>query len=463
MKIHIKNFPPDIIEYYNLNEKVTQDGYIFIRIKKGMYGLKQAALLGYENLVKNLKPHGYHPIPHTDGLWKHETHPITFCLCVDDFGVKYFKKSDVNHLIQSLHQHYDVSQDWSGKNFCGLTFDWHYAQQYVDISMPDYIKKLLQRFQHPTPSRPQLSPHEAAPYIPMKKGQRQYATYDTSAALNSKDTTKVQSIVGSLLYYARAIDNTILPALNTIGSEQSKPTNQTMKKCHRLLDYVATFPNVYLRFCASDMVLHIDSDAAYLVAPEAKSRIAGFYHLNSHDRTNLIHNGALLVECKSLRHVVASSAEAETAGLFHNAQTAIPIRYMLSQLGHKQPPTPLKTDNATALNFINNNITQRRSKSWDMRFYWLRDRQRKHEFDIFWKKSAENIADYHTKHHSTRHHQEVRSQYVWDRPVLNHTSISDTQGCVGVRIRTPAGRSDMTSLTQVRSDDVVGTRGLKGL
>ena len=88
MKIHIKNFPPDIIEYYNLNEKVTQDGYIFIRIKKRMYGLKQAALLGYKNLVKNLKPHGYHHIPHTDGLWKHETHPITFCLCVDDFGVK---------------------------------------------------------------------------------------------------------------------------------------------------------------------------------------------------------------------------------------------------------------------------------------------------------------------------------------------------------------------------------------
>ena len=95
------------------------------------------------------------------------------------------------------------------------------------------------------------------------------------------------------------------------------------------MDYLATFQNVFLRYCASDMVLHIDSDAAYLVAPEACNRIAGYFHLNSQDKMQLIHNAALLVECKTLWHVVTSSAEAETAHVFHNAQLAIPIRYML--------------------------------------------------------------------------------------------------------------------------------------
>ena len=55
-----------------------------------MYGLKQAAVLAYEHLIENLAPHGYRPIPRTTGLWKHYTRPITFCLCVDDFGVKYY-------------------------------------------------------------------------------------------------------------------------------------------------------------------------------------------------------------------------------------------------------------------------------------------------------------------------------------------------------------------------------------
>jgi hypothetical protein len=57
-----------------------------------MYGLKQAALLAYQHLVKQLAPYGYHPCPYTTGLWEHDTRRTTFCLCVGDFGVKYFSK-----------------------------------------------------------------------------------------------------------------------------------------------------------------------------------------------------------------------------------------------------------------------------------------------------------------------------------------------------------------------------------
>ena len=84
----------------------------------------------------------------------------------------------------------------------------------------------------------------------------------------------MQSIIGALLYYARAIDNTLLPALNEVAMFQSSPTESIKKRCETMLDYVATFPNVTLRYYASNMNLHIDSDAAYLVAPKAKSRIA---------------------------------------------------------------------------------------------------------------------------------------------------------------------------------------------
>ena len=71
-----------------------------------MYGLKQEAILAYGNLMKKLQPHGYKPITHNLGLWKHETKPITSCLCVDDSIIKYFIKSDVNHLLQYLQKSY---------------------------------------------------------------------------------------------------------------------------------------------------------------------------------------------------------------------------------------------------------------------------------------------------------------------------------------------------------------------
>ena len=80
-----------------------------------MYGLKQAAVLAYDNLVSTLAPHGYHLIPHTVGLWAHETRPTTFCLCVDDFGIKYFNKADADHLLHALGTKYTTLVDWSRK------------------------------------------------------------------------------------------------------------------------------------------------------------------------------------------------------------------------------------------------------------------------------------------------------------------------------------------------------------
>ena len=119
------------------------------------------------------------------------------------------------------------------------------------------------------------------------------------------------------------------------------------------------------------MILNIHSDAAYLVAPKARSRIAGFFSSGSNPNTSPLPVSPILIEYKTLRHLVASSAGAEIAGIFHNAQVGIPIRRLLESLGHPQPPRALVTDNPTVAGFANDNITQKRSKSWDMRFYWL--------------------------------------------------------------------------------------------
>ena len=96
---------------------------------------------------------------------------------------------------------------------------------------------------------------------------------------------------------------------------------------------------------------------------------------------------------------------------------AIPIRRILEFLGRPQPATPVKTDNTTATGFIHNNIHQKRSKSWDMRYYWLREKQTKDQLKFFWASGKENHADYTTKHHLTKHHLEVRRkrQYVRDK------------------------------------------------
>jgi len=67
-------------------------------------------------------------------------------------------------------------------------------------------------------------------------------------------------------------------------------------------------------------------------------------------------NGAILTNCKTIRGVMASAAETETGGVFGNAQDAIVVRTALLALGHKQPATPIKTDNSTCNSFVHSYI-----------------------------------------------------------------------------------------------------------
>jgi hypothetical protein len=88
MQIKISDIPEEIIEEYNLCEIVTTDGYVYCKIRKGMYGLPQAVIIAQELLIERLAKHGYHQSKIIPGLWMHETRPTTFTLVVDNFTIK---------------------------------------------------------------------------------------------------------------------------------------------------------------------------------------------------------------------------------------------------------------------------------------------------------------------------------------------------------------------------------------
>ena len=123
-------------------------------------------------------------------------------------------------------------------------------------------------------------------------------------------------------------------------------------------------------------------------------------------------NGAVHVLCKVMKEVLSSASEAEFGALFHNGKDACPIRNTLLALGHKQPATPIVTDNSTACGIATDTITQKRSKAIDMRFYWIRDRVRQGQFVVYWRRGETNRADYFSKHHPPEHHRTMRGTYL---------------------------------------------------
>jgi hypothetical protein len=199
MKIPISLFPQHTIEQYNLKSKV-KGGFVYLEIRATMYGLPQAGILANKALREHLKPFGYYESAHTPGLWRHVTRPIQFTLVVDDFGIKYSRKEDVDHLIKCLRKKYELSEDWEGEFYIGIQLDWHYEpdNRYVDLRMPGYADRLRQRFGHKKPARKQNSPYKPAPRKYGKAAQDALAP-DTSPLLDEKRKKRIQQIVGGAL------------------------------------------------------------------------------------------------------------------------------------------------------------------------------------------------------------------------------------------------------------------------
>jgi len=152
MKIPVKMIPKEFMDEYNLWPKVY-NGYIYTRIDGGIYGLPQAGILSNKLLRNRLKPHGYYEVKYTPGLWRHVSRPTQFTLVVDEFGVKYNGRENLDHLIQALTETYTIKLDYDRSLYCGITLDWNYPERYVDISVSGYVPQKLIEYNHPAPTK----------------------------------------------------------------------------------------------------------------------------------------------------------------------------------------------------------------------------------------------------------------------------------------------------------------------
>ena len=401
VRIKLADIPQEFIDEYDLT-KYAHDGWVYFEINKGVYGLKQAGKLANDLLTERLAEHGYYQCLTTPGLWRHKWRPISFVLIVDDFAIKYVGRRHAEHLLTSLQQHYKVTTDWTGSKFAGIDIDWDYTKRTCRLTMKNYIDNLLLKYNHPRPKKPQHSPHAHREIVYGAKEQL-LPEADTSPPLDEAGIKRIQGIIGSLLYYARAVDNKLLATLSAISSQQSKATENTAKAVNQLLDYVATYPSDGITYRASNMVLAAHSDASYLTEPNSRSRAGAHIYLTEDDPIPR-QNGPVLTLSQIIKFVMASAAEAELAALYHTAREMVPLRNALDEMGWPQPRSPIQTDNSTAAGFVQDTIIQRRIKMIWMRIHWLRCRAAQGQFRFYWDKGSANMADYHTKHHPPAYH-----------------------------------------------------------
>jgi hypothetical protein len=233
-------------------------------------------------------------------------------------------------------QTYELTSDWTVTVVSGMTLKWDYKNRTCGISMPGYISNVRSKFQHDTPKHPQ---HTLSRYItPVYGAKTQYATKDETPPLTARPCLTIQKVTRSVLYYAQAVDPSVLMPLNDIATEKTKATGKTQAATNQLLDYLATHPDDTIRYYTSDMILHLHSDASYLSVSNARSRRSGLIFLGNKSPKQDTLNESIINVTVVIKNVVASAAESEVGACFHNAPSGAPLRVTLTELGHTQPP-----------------------------------------------------------------------------------------------------------------------------
>jgi hypothetical protein len=314
---------------------------------------------------------------------------------VDDFGVKFTNTAAANHLIDTLEKLYQLKVSWTGEKYLGFLLQFDTVARSVALSMPGYIDKVLLRFP-PSTQRGAASP---AVYTPPHYGSKMAqapTSIDTSPLLTASERYDLQAIVGSLLYYARGVDPTMLPRVSELSCMQSKATQHTLQSADRLLQYCARYRNNAIVFYACDMIYHVQTDASFNSRPNGKSVAGAIHYLGNRGHPEQI-NGALLASSNVIHSVVVSAAEAEYVAAFLAAQEGAVIRQLLQDLGYPQPATILLCDNRCAVGIATNTVKANRTKSIDNKYHWLRDQIHQQHFQILWRSGKDLLADFFTK------------------------------------------------------------------
>jgi hypothetical protein len=312
IRIAVKKISAANIEKYSLSKFIQKNAVLF-RVDKCLWGLPQAGLLSQQRLVAHLALHGYRQVDaNVPCYFKHDSNSASFTLVVDDFGIKYTRKEDAQHLLDTICMLYpSIKVDWSGSKYLGFQLDWNYSSRpSVSLSMPNYIPKALERFSPGKVVRGASSPAVYTTFWNKNNKQPQRVLEDTSPKLSAEKTKLLQQIVGTYLFYARAVDCTMLTAVNHIASMGH--TANALAAANRLIAYSASYPNHKVTFRACDMILYVQSDASYLTRSNSRSVAGGLAYLGNKGDTFTI-NGPVACMSTIIKNVCSSPTESEYA------------------------------------------------------------------------------------------------------------------------------------------------------
>ena len=232
-------------------------------------------------LIKRISKAGYQLCHQTStpGLWKHGWSPITFTVSVDKLKIKVKGAKHTKHITRSPKKYYKVTVDWKGINTFSINLPFDYENSVLNTSVPGFVERSLNKYQHPTPATPQQVQTKATP---INYGARRHVprSNDNLPTLPQKCIEKVQFIVGTFMWYSCDIDTNMVQTPSSITRHQAKATQQLHTEVEQFLDDCGTRPDTMVRYHVWDKIIALHSAVSHLSEITSKGRGAGHFHID---------------------------------------------------------------------------------------------------------------------------------------------------------------------------------------
>jgi hypothetical protein len=347
------------------------------RLKKSLYGLKQASRNW--NIVINswLKDYGLEPSPADSCLYikRSGKRVIVVLLWVDDLIICGNDKEEIARFKTAISKRFHMKDLGDLKRILGMEVTRDRKARVMTVKQQGYMKVLLERFGM-TDCRPIGAPAEGCLLRDPNAGpDRDYMT-----------------VVGSLLYLAMITRPDVAYAVQSMGRHLQGSNESHFAAGKRILRYIQGTKDLGLTYTATakGSILEGFADSDWASDKDTRRSVTAYVFMLG---------GAAVSWASRLQPAVAlSSAESEYMAASAAAQEAIHLRALLASLGFPQEdPTVIWDDSQGCIAMSKNPIQHKRTKHIDIRYHFVREAVERKDIKLCYIPTQEQLADLLTK------------------------------------------------------------------
>ena len=344
-----------------------------------------SALLWYELFASTLREMGFIINPYEPCVANKEINgkQCTIVWYVDDLKVSHVEEGVVKDVMSKISKRYKgleakISDEHT---YLGMNIKYH-KDGTVSIGMEEYVDEVLDTF----------GTESAITSATTTPARGNLFTVDEKSERLKKHRSEIfHHCVAKLLYVSKKCRLDILLAISFLCSRVTNSTEEDWLKLKRVLRYLYGTKGRRLTLGADNLsIVDIFIDVSYGVHPDMRSHTGGCITLG---------RGALMSMATKQKLNTTSSTEAELVGCSDFMKSAIYAKLFLAKQGYVIDKATVNQDNESTIKLLKNGRTScsKRSRHIDIRYFFMKDRIDKGEFDVTYCPTELMIADFFTK------------------------------------------------------------------